>query len=244
MHWDVFCQVVDNHGDVGVCWRLARELAARGQQVRLWVDDARALAWMAPEGAAGVAVLPWAGAEAGVGTRARVAPGDVVVEAFGCTLPAAFVQRMASAELPPLWLNLEYLSAEAYVERSHQLPSPVLSGLGQGLHKWFFYPGFTPATGGLLREADLPQRQADFNAEAWLAGHGLRREPGELLISLFWRPWSLGWLKKLAHRCYGFWPPTRLNCHLWLPRGFGTSASTDCPGCRSRNSTTCCGPAT
>jgi hypothetical protein len=48
MLWDVFCQVIDNHGDLGVCWRLATQLAARGQRVRLWVDDGRALAWMAP----------------------------------------------------------------------------------------------------------------------------------------------------------------------------------------------------
>ena len=46
--WDLFCQVIDNHGDLGVCWRLAAQLAARGQRVRLWVDDGRALAWMAP----------------------------------------------------------------------------------------------------------------------------------------------------------------------------------------------------
>ena len=38
--WDIFCTVVDNYGDIGVCWRLARQLAAeRGLRVRLWVDD-------------------------------------------------------------------------------------------------------------------------------------------------------------------------------------------------------------
>ncbi|MEO6624035.1 MAG: elongation factor P maturation arginine rhamnosyltransferase EarP, partial [Burkholderiaceae bacterium] len=47
-NWDIFCRVIDNYGDIGVCWRLAADLAARGRQVRLWVDDARALHWMAP----------------------------------------------------------------------------------------------------------------------------------------------------------------------------------------------------
>ena len=32
MLWDVFCRVIDNHGDLGVCWRLACHLAARGQR--------------------------------------------------------------------------------------------------------------------------------------------------------------------------------------------------------------------
>ena len=61
--WDIFCRVIDNHGDLGVCWRLSCDLAARGQQVRLWVDDASALQWMAPGAlqgeVPGVRVLPW-----------------------------------------------------------------------------------------------------------------------------------------------------------------------------------------
>ena len=46
MQWDVFVRVIDNYGDVGVCWRLACGLAARGEQVRLWLDDLTALDWM------------------------------------------------------------------------------------------------------------------------------------------------------------------------------------------------------
>jgi hypothetical protein len=23
LHWDIFCRVIDNFGDIGVCWRLA-----------------------------------------------------------------------------------------------------------------------------------------------------------------------------------------------------------------------------
>ena len=89
MRWDLFCRVIDNFGDIGVCWRLAADLGARGQSVRLWIDDARALAWMAPDGARGVQVLPWIeGVE-------WPEPGEVVVEAFGCDLPPAFIARMS-----------------------------------------------------------------------------------------------------------------------------------------------------
>ena len=49
--WDIFCHVIDNWGDLGVCWRLARQLVAHRQRVRLWVDDASALSWMASPGA-------------------------------------------------------------------------------------------------------------------------------------------------------------------------------------------------
>ena len=107
--WDVFCRVIDNFGDIGVCWRLAADLAGRGQRVRLWVDDPSALRWMAPEGHAGVEVAAWSG------STAFPPPGDVVVEAFGCDPAPSFLAAMAArAETgrAPAWINLEYLSAE------------------------------------------------------------------------------------------------------------------------------------
>jgi uncharacterized repeat protein (TIGR03837 family) len=196
MLWDLFCRVIDNHGDVGVCWRLAADLAGRGQQVRLWIDDGAALAWMAPAGAPGVTVRGWPD------DAVDVAPGDVVVEAFGCELPPAFIQRMAAAARAPVWINLEYLSAEAFVERSHRLPSPQPGGL----RKWFFYPGFTPRTGGLLREPDLATRQQDFDADAWLSSQGVQRADGEQVVSLFCyaQPALAELLDRLSRR------PTRL----------------------------------
>ncbi|MFO6055699.1 elongation factor P maturation arginine rhamnosyltransferase EarP, partial [Pseudomonas aeruginosa] len=36
--WEIFCSVVDNYGDIGFSWRLARQLDdEHGQAVRLWV---------------------------------------------------------------------------------------------------------------------------------------------------------------------------------------------------------------
>jgi uncharacterized repeat protein (TIGR03837 family) len=170
--------VIDNHGDAGVCWRVAAELGARGEQVRLWIDDPAMLRWMAPAGAPGVQVQPW-----NAGTTIPE-PGDVVVEAFGCNPPEAFVARMAARSPAPAWLNLEYLSAESYVERSHGLPSPVMHGSGAGLVKHFIYPGFTPRTAGLLREAALAGRRELFDRQAWLRQWGLHGGQSRV-ISLF-----------------------------------------------------------
>ena len=178
MRWDIFCRVIDNHGDAGVCWRVAAELGTRGEEVRLWIDDVSILQWMAPHGAAGVEVVHWKQ------PSPAHDPGDVVIEAFGCDPPAPFVERMAARRPAPVWLNLEYLSAESYVERSHGLPSPVMQGPGGGLVKHFFYPGFTPCTGGLPREGDLPQRRAGFDRARWLRQHGVDGS-GAQVISLF-----------------------------------------------------------
>ena len=217
MRWDIFCKVIDNHGDLGVCWRLARGLTACGHAVRLWVDDARALAWMAPGalqgGFAGIAVLPW---------TQPLAPlpdtdADVWVEAFGCDIPPEFVaHRVQRGAVAAVWINLEYLSAEPYVERMHALPSPVLHGPAAGWTKWFFYPGFTARTGGLLRESDLPEQQAAFDRTAWRRAHGIA--DSALAASLFcYEPPALPEL--LAH-----WRQGAKGVHLLVTAGRAADA--------------------
>ena len=194
LQWAIFCRVIDNFGDLGVCWRLACDLAQRGHTVQLWLDDTSALTWMAPEGCSGVQVIAWTHpltAQADELQRAT----DVMVEAFGCEIDPEFIAAQAmnifasslndSKQLPqPLWINLEYLSAESYVERCHALPSLQSSGPAAGWTKWFFYPGFTSRTGGLLREKNLIDRQAQFDVTAWLGAQGLPTI-GEKRASLF-----------------------------------------------------------
>lgn len=222
--WDIFCKVVDNHGDLGVCWRLSAQLAARGQRVRLWVDDAGALPWMAPgalEGRwPGVQVLPWRQPMPAADVE-DLPLADVWVEAFGCDIASEFIERfmpiIRARGQPPVWINLEYLSAESYVERMHRLPSPVLQGPAAGLTKWFFYPGFTPRTGGLLREPDLEMRQAAFDRAAWLAGHEIPWQ-GERLVSLFcYEPRALG-------ECLGQLAQAREPTRLLVTPGRATAA--------------------
>lgn len=163
LHWDLFCRVVDNHGDLGVCWRLARRLHALGQRVRLWIDDSRALRWMAPDFAAhGIETHGWQP------PPSDMPLGDVMVETFGADFPDGWLERMAAASRRPVWIDVEYLSAERYVERSHGLPSPQSHGPGAGLTRWFFYPGFTPRTGGLLTS-----RTSEAAGQAVLASLGL-----------------------------------------------------------------------
>jgi uncharacterized repeat protein (TIGR03837 family) len=192
LRWDIFCRVIDNFGDIGVSWRLSCNLAQRGQTVRLWVDDAAALNWIAPTGMPGVEVLPWTTPL----MPGSLPPSDVLVEAFGCDIDpefiAAYAHSIGDRGTKYHWINLEYLSAEAFVQRCHGLPSPVMSGTGKGLTKHFFYPGFTAGTGGLLREPNLLERQANFDRTTWLRQQGLNWQ-GERLVSLFcYEPAGLG----------------------------------------------------
>jgi uncharacterized repeat protein (TIGR03837 family) len=169
---DLFCRVVDNLGDAGVCWRLARQLAAEyGWSMRLWIDDPAPLAALRPgvdpslasQSVDGVAIQRWPA------VFPEVTPCDVVIEAFACELPPSFVTAMAAKPKPPVWLNLEYLSAEDWVAGCHGLPSPQPT---LALTKYFFFPGFVPGTGGLIRESALPAPEP--------------HDPGpELAVSLF-----------------------------------------------------------
>jgi uncharacterized repeat protein (TIGR03837 family) len=157
LHCDLFCRVVDNLGDAGVCWRLARQLAMEhGWTVRLWIDDAKPLASLRPgirpdlpcQTIDGVEIRAWPTASI------NTIPGDVVIEAFACELPNWFVGAMGARRRPPVWINLEYLSAEDWVTGHHGLPSPHPE---RALTKYFFFPGFVAGTGGLIREKKLPE---------------------------------------------------------------------------------------
>jgi len=193
--WDVFCQVVDNYGDIGVCWRLARQLAGEfGLELRLWVDEPEALDMMLPsfdpalesQSHAGVEVRRWPV------DFPPVVAADVVIEAFGCELPPAYLAAMVTRPVrPPLWINLEYLSAEDWVHGCHALPSPHPK---LPLVKHFYFPGFTSQTGGLLRESGLlgqrdafwqsPQEKAAF----WASLGCAVPTPETVTVSLFCYP--------------------------------------------------------
>jgi uncharacterized repeat protein (TIGR03837 family) len=194
IHCDIFCSVVDNFGDIGVSWRLARQLAhEHGLAVRLWVDDLVSFAKICPELNAeieqqtcrGVEIRHWT--ESVFQTQA-FAVADCVMCMFACKLPENYLAAMACQTPPPVWINLEYLSAENWVAGCHRLPSPHPS---LPLTQYFFFPGFTADTGGLLLERDLLTRRAEFQAnlpaqQAFWRSLGLpERAPNELRISLF-----------------------------------------------------------
>lgn len=187
--WDIFCTVVDNFGDIGVAWRLARQLVAEHSvAVRLWVDDLRAFERLCPDidinatqqWQQGVEVRQWS-----VDWQPTEA-ADVVIAAFACQLPSAYMEAMAEREKPPLWMNLDYLSAEDWVVGCHGLPSVKY----KNVQKFFFFPGFRKGTGGLLRESGLLERRRQFQQSPqaqreFLQGLGIDRAPNAQLISLF-----------------------------------------------------------
>jgi len=193
----IFCKVVDNFGDIGICWRLARQFhREHGIAVTLWVDDLASFRRIWPgvsvdageQVVDGVRVLHWRDQD---GAYAPADVADIVIEFFGVDIPPGYVAAMAQCEPRPVWINYEGLSAEEWVEGCHALPSmhPRLK-----LTKHFFFPGFTDKTGGLLRERDLLGARDRFQADAaaradFLARLGVGKdEMAALTVSLFCYP--------------------------------------------------------
>ena len=191
---DLFCRVIDNFGDAGVCWRLARRLLALGVgSVRLVTDHPDVLALIAPEAGSIVRVAEWNAFE-----REAAAPGfdpaELVIESFGCRLPEAYDEALAkkraaakaAGRTPPFYLNLDYLSAEDWVEESHDVVGlhPRLD-----LPKLWFFPGFTARTGGVVIEDGLMEAQAHFlssERDAFLSSLGA--DPARRTLFVFCYP--------------------------------------------------------
>jgi uncharacterized repeat protein (TIGR03837 family) len=180
MRFDIFCDIVDNYGDAGVCWRLARRLAQTSplhnhDSIRLFCNDLELLNKLAGGDALNLAstlqieILPWSKAK-----LIEEAP-DVVIEAFGCEIPNEYLDKVR-ANPDAIIINLEYLSAENWIDSHHGLPSP-----SNGFKKYFFFPGFSAVSGGVLK-GPLPSNSAPCPfglEEAWRnLGDGLN-------ISLF-----------------------------------------------------------
>ena len=149
MRWDIFCQIVDNYGDAGICWRLARSLASiHGQEVRIFCDDLPILNLLAsgvdPAIKQKIDMQPWDASHSNA--RHPVQTPDVVIEAFGCELPERYLAGLFIASIKPIIINLEYLSAEPWITEFHGKASPQ----SHGIPKYFFFPGFQKKVGGLL----------------------------------------------------------------------------------------------
>ena len=163
----IFCNVIDNFGDIGVSLRLARVLHRElGWQVHLWTDDVSALRALCPDLPdvpcvhQDIHVRTWHSEAADMDTASVP---DVVIETFACDLPENVLHIIRQNK--PLWLNWEYLSAEDSNERLHLMPSPQ-----EGVQKYFWFMGFSEKSGGLIRERDY-RDAVRFNSEAmreWL----------------------------------------------------------------------------
>ncbi|MDO6776427.1 elongation factor P maturation arginine rhamnosyltransferase EarP [Shewanella sp. 3_MG-2023] len=230
-HWDIFCAVVDNYGDIGVTWRLAKQLHAEyGIEINLWVDDLHSFSHILPQLNPAIAQQCFCGVNIFQWNNPldiEYKAGSVLIEAFACELPSQVKSSIeelhnhnkhhtsTSSHTPPLWINLEYLCAEDWVDGCHGLPSMQQSGL----KKYFYFPGFTAKSGGLICEQDLFSQRNAWQADSsnklslfrQLGLSGINAE--DVVVSVFsYESQSLASLVKL-------WRQSSQTMHALIPVG-------------------------
>jgi len=191
---DLFCQVVDNLGDIGVMWRLAKQLTTeKNWQIRLWVDQINCLAKIDPSVDPSATIQtrqcveirqwlsPWQPMSQHPNSHSHphspphlhTHPHPIVIAGFSCALPDAYLREFAT-QTDPVLLQLEYLSAQSWVDSFHGIGSQR----SDSLKPIFYFPGFNDNTGGLLREQGLLEQRDLWiktnQRQAWLASLGVR----------------------------------------------------------------------
>ena len=200
MRWDIFCQIVDNYGDAGICWRLARSLSSlHGQEVRIFCNDLPTLNLLASGCDEALAhkidLQPWEASYSNA--RHPVQNPDVVIEAFGCDLPERYLAGLFIAPAKPIIINLEYLSAEPWISDFHAKASPQ----SHGIPKYFFFPGFQDDVGGLLLDPIPPEgSEVAHLIPTSLKSIWLKLRPKAKRISIFCYPGAplRKWLEDLG----------------------------------------------
>jgi uncharacterized repeat protein (TIGR03837 family) len=155
---DIFCHVIDNFGDAGVVLRLAKEYQYKfpEAEIRIFTDDLSAFQVISPvvqtdelfQAIKNISYIHYSLLSKEY-IEKLVIP-ELVIEAFACDIPEIYLQK--AANYGRLLINLDYLMAEDWIEGFHGKESML--GYSR-LRKYFFMPGFTINTGGLLPESHL-----------------------------------------------------------------------------------------
>ena len=156
---DVFCEIIDNFGDIGVVYRISKELKKIFQNVRIRIVLNRLEEFKAINKKVkdtdyqeidGLICVTEKYVKENIET---FGVSDVFIEAFGCNVPEEYVKQ--AKENSKLWINLEYLSGEKWIEDFHLCESLIDS---KTLKKIFFMPGFSEKSGGVIIDSGFLER--------------------------------------------------------------------------------------
>lgn len=159
----ILCKVVDNFGDIGFVYRLARAISALSGQIfhselnlRIVADNLKSFSLLEPkinpnldaQKINGWQVFNW-NADSVCLDEFRRNPPQIILECFQCGRPE-WLENLLFTEKVPNIVNIimiDYLTAEPYAETFHKLQSLTRSSRVQKVN---FMPGFTEKTGGLV----------------------------------------------------------------------------------------------
>lgn len=154
----ILCDVVDNFGDIGFVYRLSRNIFQLNPEIklRLVVNNLASFSKMAPDINPNIAeqifnswkIFDWNKTELCFKEFSENPP-KIILQCFQCKRPFWLDDILFSENFSQKVqiVNLEYLSAEDWVDDFHMLKSGTRSVF---VKKVNFMPGFTAKTGGLI----------------------------------------------------------------------------------------------
>ena len=163
---DIFCNVIDNFGDIGVVYRIAKELRSvyPEKQMRLILNRLDELTLINNEAqnidVQSINGITFIRNSYFVENIQEFGVADIILETFGCDIPEKYVER--AYDKSKLWINVDYLSAEEWVEDFHLQQSMLPSKM---LKKFFFMPGFTEKTGGVIVDSNFVSTKKSVEAD-------------------------------------------------------------------------------
>ena len=171
---DIFCQVIDNYGDVGVTYRLAREFKRvyPNKKLRFVINQTEELNLIRKSEDIEIILYK---------DISKIEnSADLIIESFGCEIPKKYMDK--ALKNSKLIINLEYFSAEKWVDDFHLQES----FLGGNLKKNFFIPGLSEKSGGILLDNEFLERKkkVEANKEYYLEKFGIK-EKYDLIGSVF-----------------------------------------------------------
>lgn len=171
---DIFCQVIDNYGDVGVAYRLAREFKRvyPNKKLRFVINQIEELNLIRKS--ENIEVILYKDISKIENSA------DLIIESFGCEIPKEYMDK--ALKKSKLIINLEYFSAEKWVDDFHLQES----FLGGNLKKYFFIPGLSEKSGGILLDNEFLERKkkVEANKEYYLEKFEIK-EKYDLIGSVF-----------------------------------------------------------
>lgn len=150
---DIFCHVIDNFGDAGVVYRFVKEFKKMNPQciTRMFIDNLNTLHSIVPQIDVSEPVQHFEeitfidSSTLSSQDVEKLGVADILVEAFACEIPEPVMD--VAVFKSKIIINLEYLSAEDWVEGYHLKESLLNKGTAK---KFFFMPGLTNSTGGVI----------------------------------------------------------------------------------------------
>ena len=171
---DIFCEVIDNYGDVGVAYRLAREFKRiyPHKRLRFFINKTEEINLIKKSN--DIEIITYKDIFKVENSA------DLIIETFACEIPKEYMDKALRSS--KLIINLEYFSAEDWVDDFHLQES----FLGGSLKKYFFIPGLSKKSGGILLDNEFLERkkQVEENREYYLEKFEIK-EKYDLVGSVF-----------------------------------------------------------